>query len=282
MRIRNRFGPMPASARQEFTRHHQTIEGTIAMKKCSRLDGNRTIHGHRLCLQCEQSMVATIRDIGNNYTALLLVATKQASVHMDNGPRAQAAEAPSPIRSGAWELCCEAEQQMRLVALAIGWRQGLEEKTTVPLICRKTLERIERLFLVADAAQWFDDLSDISERIQTMLEPPEPLVAFGACPACGGVVWGAANADYGDCAQCASRIHRCAVADRLLAKLSVSAVRGTASELSRACAKAGIRLPASTIRSWIRRGRLQPESDGSLQLSAPVPLLQQRAKTGMK
>lgn len=43
---------------------------------------------------------------------------------------------------------------------------------------------------------------------------------------------------------------------RFLTRLIVSEVRGTTTDLSAECAKVGIRLPASTIRSWINRGRL--------------------------
>ncbi|PST48615.1 hypothetical protein COO72_06980 [Bifidobacterium callitrichos] len=72
------------------------------------------------------------------------------------------------------------------------------------------------------------------------------------------------------------------MADRLLAKLSVSTMEGTPTELSNECARAGIRIPASTIRSWIQRGHIHPNEDGRIPLSAIIPLLKQRAKYGLK
>lgn len=249
---------------------------------CSRLDGNRAVEAHHLCAECEKLMVTTVRDIGNGYTALLLVATKQASVHMEGGVRAQASEASLPIRTGAWELCYEAERQMRLATMAVGWKHASDEKTTVPAMCHAVLERIERLFHSADAGAWLAEFSDVSNRMLAMLEPPEPQVAFGVCPECGGVVWGEPDADYGDCVQCEAHVHRRMVADRLLAKLSVSTLDGTPTELSNECARAGIRIPASTIRSWIQRGHIHPNEDGRIPLSAIIPLLKQRANYGLK
>lgn len=64
--------------------------------------------------------------------------------------------------------------------------------------------------------------------------------------------------------KCSMRLGGLVVADRLLARLIVSEVRGTAAELSAECAKASIRLPASTIRSWVNRGGLRYGSDGKL------------------
>lgn len=90
------------------------------------------------------------------------------------------------------------------------------------------------------------------------------------------MVWGEPDEQYGECAGCGNKVNRRAVADRLLAKLVVSEVRGTAKQLSAECAKAGIRLPANTIRSWVKRGQLHYGNDGKLGLSELVPLLDRR------
>ena len=95
-------------------------------------------------------------------------------------------------------------------------------------------------------------------------------------------MWGAPDDEYGECAGCGNRVNRRAVADRLLAKLVVSEVKGTSKQLSAECAKAGIRLPASTIRSWVKRGTLSYDSDGKLSLSELVPLLRRRANASQR
>jgi hypothetical protein len=91
------------------------------------------------------------------------------------------------------------------------------------------------------------------------------------------VVWGDPDEQYGECAGCGNQVSRRAVADRLLAKLVVSEVKGTAKQLSAECVNAGIRLPASTIHSWVKRGHLRYDADDKLSLSELVPLLRRRA-----
>lgn len=80
-----------------------------------------------------------------------------------------------------------------------------------------------------------------------------------------------------DVVEVAGKVNRTYVADRLLDKLAKSEKKGTPKQLSRECAKAGIRLPASTIRTWIHQKRLIPDQHGHVTLSGIVPLLRRRA-----
>lgn len=125
---------------------------------------------------------------------------------------------------------------------------------------------------------WYQDITNIAERIHAPVNPARPRVAFGACRNCGSVVWGDPDDEYGECG---NKVNRRAVADRLLAKLVISEVKGTDKQLSAECAKVGIRLPASTIRSWVKRGTLCYDSDGKLSLSELVPLMRKRADYGV-
>lgn len=68
------------------------------------------------------------------------------------------------------------------------------------------------------------------------------------------------------------------VADALLERLAETEVTGTPAQPSRECAKAGIRLPASTIRGWIHKGKLQTDPNGRVSLSRLVPLLRERGE----
>ena len=94
------------------------------------------------------------------------------------------------------------------------------------------------------------------------------------------MVWGDPDDKYRECVSCGNKVNRRAVADRLLTKLVVREVKGTAKQLGAECTKAEIRLPASTIRSWVKRGILCYGSDGKLSLSELVPLIKKRAEYG--
>lgn len=101
---------------------------------------------------------------------------------------------------------------------------------------------------------------------------------FGACPACGAGVWGDPGQHMGICTGCGQQIGRWHVADALLERLAETEVTGTPAQPSRECAKAGIRLPASTIRGWIHKGKLQTDLNGRVSLSRLVPLLRERGE----
>ncbi|WP_270435230.1 hypothetical protein [Bifidobacterium adolescentis] len=59
----------------------------------------RAPHGRRIA-----------RGIAANTPVLLPVATKRASVNMDQGVRSQSTTAPSVLRDGAWKLYCRTER----------------------------------------------------------------------------------------------------------------------------------------------------------------------------
>ncbi|KFI52542.1 hypothetical protein [Bifidobacterium callitrichos] len=54
--------------------------------------------------------------------------------------------------------------------------------------------------------------------------------------------------------------------------------KGPPKQMSGECAKAGIRLPAATIRTWIHRKRLASDEHGHVTLRDIVPLLRDRAR----
>lgn len=125
---------------------------------------------------------------------------------------------------------------------------------------------------------WAEDINTVAERIRRTLESAKAKTLFGACPACGAGVWGDPGQHMGICAGCGQQIGRWHVADALLERLAETEVTGTPAQPSRECAKAGIRLPASTIRGWIHKGKLQTDPNGRVSLSRLVPLLRERGE----
>lgn len=243
---------------------------------CVNDDGADTNAGRLLCKDCERRLLDALITIGADATPLLLVATKRASVSMPGNGRSTPAQAPSPLRDGMWELYCEAERLLRQLGLRFDYAKAVDPRATVTALANAAIADPDPLLASGDVLAWYEDIIAIAERIHVAVNPPKPRIAFGACPDCGSVVWGDPDEQYGECAGCGGRVSRRAVADRLLARLVVSEIRGTAKQLSVECAKAGIRLPASTIRSWVRKGRLHYDDAGKLGLSELVPLLDKR------
>ncbi len=243
---------------------------------CVNDDGASTVAGRLLCKDCERRLLEALAMIGEDAMPLLLVATKRASVSMTGGGHTAPAQAPSPLRDGMWELYCETELLLRQLGLRFDYAKAVDPRATVRALANAAIMDLVPLLSSGDVLAWYQDITTIAQRIHTAVNPAKPRIAFGACPGCGSVVWGDPDEQYGECAGCGGKVSRRAVADRLLAKLVVSEVKGSAKQLSAECAKAGIRLPASTIRSWVRRGHLHYDDDGKLGLSELVPLLDKR------
>ena len=248
---------------------------------CVNDDGASTVTGRLLCKECEMRLMDALAMIGEDAMPLLLVATKRASVNMaDNGHTAPA-QAPSPLRDGMWELYCETERLLCQLGLRFDYAKAVDPRATVKALANAAIMDPVPLLSSGDVLAWYQDITTIAQRIHAAVNPSKPRIAFGACPDCGSVVWGDPDDEYGECAGCGGKVSRRAVSDRLLAKLVVSEVRGTPKQLSAECAKAGIRLPASTIRSWVKRGILRYDAEGKLALSELVPLIKKRAKYGV-
>lgn len=246
---------------------------------CVNNDGADTMPGRLLCHECEQRLRDAIARIGEAATPLLMVATRQANVNMrGNGGHTSPAEAPSPLRDDMWELYCETERLMRRLAVRFGYPKATDQNATVAALARTALTDPKPLLTGGDVLDWYEDITRIAERIHKAVEPARPRIAFGACPDCGGVVWGDPDEQAGRCARCDAVVGRRNVCDRLLAKLIGGNVTGTAKQLSDECARAGIRLPASTIRSWARRGKISVDANGFMTLSSLVPLLRKRSE----
>ncbi|MEQ6142010.1 hypothetical protein ABKP87_04100 [Bifidobacterium breve] len=244
---------------------------------CVNDDGASTATGRLLCRECERRLMEALALIGEDAMPLLLVATKRASVSMAGNGHSTSAQAPSPLRDGMWELYCETERLLRQMGLRFDYAKAVDPRATVKALANAAIMDPVPLLSSGDVLAWYQDITNIAQRIHTAVNPAKPRIAFGACPGCGSVVWGDPDEQYGECAGCGNKVNRRAVSDRLLARLVVSEVKGTAKQLSAECAKAGIRLPASTIRSWVKRGILRYDSDGKLTLSELVPLIRRRS-----
>ena len=148
----------------------------------------------------------------------------------------------------------------------------------IPELVRGILKDDKPLLTAPDAREWWRDVTDTARKVNRIVDPPVTRVACGACPCCEhGVVWGEPRAHMGECRSCGAQVNRTYVADRLLDRPARSEKKGTPKQISRECARAGIRLPASTIRTWIHQKRLTPDEHGHVTLSSIVPLLRRRA-----
>lgn len=215
---------------------------------------------------------SAITDITRNIPALLAIACKQATpdtgddVHVHATPT----NAPTPIRFDAWQAYVDTEKLIRRAGYACGYAAATDPHTTITRIAKAILKRPVIAVRCdehhGDPDTWLSDFLDMRRRVDSIVNPPKPNILYGVCPVCRCDVWGDPDGDIGVCKACLTRVPRSLAVNPLGALLAKADVRGTAKSLSATLATAGIRIPASTIRSWAHRGVIKADEDGTYSL----------------
>lgn len=250
---------------------------------CAANDGRPRAAGLRLCRECVGRLSRAANSLALNAGPLRALALREWR-HTTTGHGGTRAFAPLPVDVNAWDALAEVEDAIKLAAAGCGC-PGTFGPADSAEITRFRAAWVagspEGLARREDAAHWLRTLEGLARKVEAIVNPPRGgRQLIGACTICGGPVWAEAGEDAGTCRDCGRMQARGEVGDRLLALLSSSEVVGTAAELSRECANAGVRLPASTIRSWAKRGLICKDSEGRYALSDVVPCLKRRTEIG--
>ena len=172
---------------------------------CVNDDGASTVAGRLLCKDCERRLMDALAMIGEDAMPLLLVATKRASVSMTGNGHTAPAQAPSPLRDGMWELYCETERLLRQLGLRFDYAKAVDPRATVAALANAAIADPAPLLSSGDVLAWYQDITNIAQRIHTAVNPAKPRIAFGACPNCGSVVWATPRASTANAPDAATR-----------------------------------------------------------------------------
>ena len=243
---------------------------------CAANDGRPRAGGLRLCRECVGRLSRAANALALNVIPLRALALREWR-HPTTGHGGTRAFAPLPVDVTAWDALAEVEDAVRLAAAGCGCPGTFGPSDTAEVLrfmAAWVAGAPEGLARREDAAAWLRTLESLARKADAIVNPrPGGKQLIGACTVCGGAVWAEAGEAIGECKDCGRTQARGEVGDRLLALLSSSEVVGTAAELSRECARAGVRLPAATIRKWVERGKIRKTPDGHIALSSLVPLL---------
>lgn len=240
--------------------------------------------GRILCHDCEQHIPRSLETIRRLWPAALDNAYRTVK-HPVEGPRAPRSNPGLPVSTWAWGECERIVGMLREPLLVVLRHARLHIKPlgfeTVPDACRLMLAGHSILQTAqsehdGDAAEWVNTLRRAARMVRRLAddEPHEQVVAIGACPYCRGVLMGHAGDGEGVCTQC---WHRCKPAPGgVYATLTADQRIGYPTDISRLLAALGLHVPASTIRSWIHRGRLTVDAQGMIRLADVARLLDGR------
>ena len=223
--------------------------------------------GQPLCTACRKALAADLAFCVKAYRPLMDVAAKKASpTPHDAGPTGTRAFAPLPVSAAAWDVF----RRMEALALESAAALGVVPKTAQAalLTSRAEAEVLARQSGEPyDAAYWRQAWRDVASATRRILMPAEhkPAPIGGVCR-CGGLM--ALHGRTLACRTCGA-VTTTAEDRAVRASGSMTAPQGraTPAEASRVFARAGIRLPAATVRSWMHRGRLEADAEGRIDLT---------------
>nr|DAM40408.1 MAG TPA: DNA-directed RNA polymerase [Caudoviricetes sp.] len=234
--------------------------------------------GLALCPACTARLQAAIRYCRQAVGPLEAIMAKQASaLPVEPGPRASKAFAPLPMNADA----ADALDAIHDAAVETARALGAKPKTPEAALLFVAAESVRLPHMSGedgDASYWLAKWVDARRAAERILEPPErkPRLrpAAGKCPACGGAMrLAAADESMAECGACGASMPVQALRAAQVRALPIPDVLTTPAGAEKVFANAGIRLPASTVRSWVYRGRLPQHAGGLISTAACARLL---------
>lgn len=233
--------------------------------------------GLALCPACTTKLQAAIRYCRRAAGPLEAVMAKQASaLPVEPGPRAPRAFAPLPINADA----ADALEAIHEAAVETARALGAKPRTLGAALIFVAAESSRLSHMSGeggDASYWLARWTDARRSAERILEPPERKSrlrpAAGKCPACGGAMRLAADEPMAECGACGASLPVQALRAAQVRVLPVPDVLTTPAGAEKVFANVGICLPASTVRSWVYRGRLPQQAGGLVSTAACARLL---------
>lgn len=181
-----------------------------------------------------------------------------------------------PIDLHVSDLMFEIEQDVarfygRILAEETDWTPST---SSMPGLLRDVAKRYGHF--VAQDARWAlafcDDAADYRDKVRHAIERPMPPMYVGPCQTkdCAGELYVRPGRDGGTCRECGKEFTLAEQREFLNAALMERLM--TASEITSALMVLGLRVPFSTVRSWINRNRLVEAVDGLYRLADALDL----------
>lgn len=235
-----------------------------------------TTPGYALCAACGERLQKAISYCVDAWDPLQSIAAKKATaVPVGVGPHSARAFAPMPCNPQALEASYAVAAVAHESAHALG--ANPTKAAAALLYCRAEATRLARMSgEEADAAYYLSRWEGAASAARRIISPPEDTsrqFIGGICEACGGAMVSANTGRILVCRRCGKVASARKVRVRAAQAMHAPQGKATPAEAERVFARAGVRLPSATIRSWVRRGKLEPDDGGRVELAAVYRLV---------
>lgn len=226
-----------------------------------------TEEGCSLCETCELRFAGTLLRLARDVTPLhdSLDATLHPGGH--SPVRIQTATPPTPIRLDVLDLidmldATARELWRRLDGIdALDWRKDKRNEDLMATLI--ACAGHPKLATFADAGFYMHVVDGIARKVDAALDPPEQRREIGTCELCETMLTAGANDQWVTCPVCGREQRAQTVKLRRLKTLCWDdSKRGSAADIAKAFAEAGIKVSRKTITMWGQRDKLFRHADG--------------------
>lgn len=224
-------------------------------------------NGYALCVTCEMRFAGTLLRLARDVTPLhdSLDATLHPGGH--SPVRIQTATPPTPIRLDVLDLidmldATARELWCRLDGIdALDWRKDprMEDLEATLIACAGH----PKLAIFPDAGLYMHVVNNLARKVGLALDSPEQRRGIGTCELCKTMLTAGTNDQWVTCPVCNTEQRVQTVKLRRLKKLCWDdSKRGSAADIAKAFAEAGIKVSRKTITMWGQRDKLFRHADG--------------------
>lgn len=228
-----------------------------------------------------EELVEALTTISNKASTVRSVALRQVRLTRDlNGFSSTRAVAPMPLNVSACECYWSAAKALTDAITVVEPELLKEERMgfagdfsfkMVPAV-HAVKANIDVLAAYCDEEHgdphgWLERFASIAAEMNRLSTVPDERINVGSCPFDGGIVSAAPNATTGKCCKCWRPIPVDIASNTLLANVAHSGVWKTQMDTSRLLLLGGVRVPQSTIASWVRRGKLDSDERGRVRFA---------------
>lgn len=204
-----------------------------------------------------KTMRAHVHNIRLLYQPLVLLSERK--VRVDNGA-GRSSEEPLPVNVSALQLVCQVDEIAVMLARAAGWDNPHDLGTIGRLIWLDDDGLCATLAQRDDADHIEPLLASLHRRMEWMLYGNSTRKYIGVCPHCRWGVWLLESDDLSGtrhCERCDGEFDVRQVCQAHRLRLLMTDYADTLHELAILLRSCGYRVKMNTLKSWVRRGRLQ-------------------------
>ena len=226
-------------------------------------------------------LVEALTTVSNKASAVRAIALRQVRLSRDlNGFSAPRAVAPMPLNVSACESYWAASKALVDALMVVEPellkedRMGFAGDFSFRMVqaVRAVKANIDVLSTYCDEEhgdphEWLARFTSVADEMVRLTTVRDEQVVVGECPFDGGAVHAVPSETSGRCCRCWRPIPVGVASNVLLAKVSRAGVWKSQMDTSRLLQLGGVRVPQSTIASWVRRGKLESDEHGRVRFA---------------